>query len=207
MADIWPSTPDTSAADEPNPRVVGLDDEATADLMSALSSDTARDILAKLHEEPTTPSALTDRVDTSLQNVQYHLGNLHDADLVEVIDTVYSEKGREMNVYAPADRPLVMFASPERERPGLKSMLKRLLGGVSLLALASVVVQALLGDLPLPFGTGAGSADGGGPSTMSVESAGAASSATGLPPGLLFFLGGAAVLALGFLVWYVRRSR
>ncbi|MFB6096383.1 MAG: ArsR/SmtB family transcription factor, partial [Haloferacaceae archaeon] len=86
MAKLWPSTPDTSAAEESDPRILGIDDDDADDLLSALSSDTARRLLAELHEEPSTPSVLADRVGTSLQNTQYHLGNLREADLVEVID-------------------------------------------------------------------------------------------------------------------------
>jgi DNA-binding transcriptional ArsR family regulator len=213
MAELWPSTRDTSPADEADPRVVGLDDEDADELLSALSSGTARRVLSELHDDPATPSELADRVETSLQNVQYHLGNLDEAELVEVVDTVYSEKGREMKVYAPADRPLVMFASPERERTGLKATLMNFLGAVGVLGLASVVVQAVLGDLPLPFGmAGSGqptSGDGGGsgPSVMTAETTSAAEQAAGLPPGLLFFLGGAIVLSVTFAVWYYRTRR
>lgn len=213
MADILPSTPDTSAADESSPRVIGLEDEDADDLLSALSSETAREVLSELHEEPATPSSLADRVDTSLQNVQYHLSNLREADMIEVIDTIYSEKGREMNVYAPADRPLVMFASPERERPGLKDAILRLLGSVGLLAVGSVLVQAWAGDLsalwpfgqPMAGGADSGAGGSGGPGTMTAETVEAGGQAAGLPPGLLFFLGGALVLCVGFAVWYLRQ--
>jgi DNA-binding transcriptional ArsR family regulator len=163
MADLLPSRSDAGGPASDDPKVVGLDSDAADDLISALSSRTARRVLAELHEEPASPSALADRVDTSLQNVQYHIENLSDAEIIEVVDTVYSEKGREMQVYAPSDRALVVFAGREQETTGLKSALKSLLGGVGVLALASVVVDRLLGgptaDL---FGLGgAGGADSG----------------------------------------------
>ena len=134
MADLLPSRSDAPAAEEADPRVIGLDSEDADDLLSALSSDTAREVLATLHEEPDTPANVAERVDTSLQNAQYHLGNLEDAGLIEVADTVYSEKGREMNRYAPAGRPLVVFAGREEESQGLESALKNLLGAVGVLA-------------------------------------------------------------------------
>jgi DNA-binding transcriptional ArsR family regulator len=162
MADLLPSRSDAGGPASDDPKVVGLDSDAADDLISALSSRTARRVLAELHEDPASPSALADRVDTSLQNVQYHIENLSDADVIEVVDTVYSEKGREMKVYAPSDRALVVFAGTEQETTGLKAALKSLLGGVGVLALASVVVDRLLGgptaDL---FGLGAGGAEGG----------------------------------------------
>ena len=208
MADLLPSRPDATAAEEADPRVIGLDSEDADDLLSALSSDTAREVLATLHEEPDTPANVADRVDTSLQNAQYHLGNLEDAGLIEVTDTVYSEKGREMNRYAPADRPLVVFAGPEEESRGLQSALKNLLGAVGILGVASLLVQWYV-EGP-PFGAQTGGADaggsGGGMGTMSTEAAPtAADTAAGLPPGLLFFLGGLLVLAVVGVAWYVRR--
>jgi len=211
MADLLPSRPDTSAAEGTDPRVVGLDSEDADDLLSALSSDTAREVLATLHDEPDTPSGVADRVDTTLQNAQYHLGNLDDAELIEEIDTIYSEKGREMSVYAPADRPLVVFAGSGAESAGLEDALKSLLGAVGVLGLASLAVQWRFGDLPGFGATGgadAGGGDGGGVSTMSTETAGAAAEAgAALPPGLLFFLGGLLALAVVGAALYVRRHR
>jgi hypothetical protein len=125
---------------------------------------------------------------------------MREAGLVEVIDTIYSEKGREMKVYAPADRPLVMFAGGESasERGGLRDRLRSILGAVGALVGASAVVEYVLRDGPwLDFGlaasSGAGGAgDGGGGSVgvASTESTRAVEQATGLPPGLLFLCGG-----------------
>ena len=164
MARLLPSTPDLSAAEESAPRVIGIDGDEADDLLSAMSSGTARSLLSALHDEPATPSELAARVDTSLQNAQYHLGNLADAGMIEVIDTVYSEKGREMKVYAPADRPLVVVAGGEEQTRSLRSAVSRLLGSVLALALASVLVQTALRGFPLGFGmAGAGGADGAAP--------------------------------------------
>jgi len=209
MADLLPSRPDTAAAEEADPRVIGLDDEDADDLLSALSSETAREVLATLHDDPDTPARVAERVETSLQNAQYHLGNLEEAGLIEVADTVYSEKGREMNVYAPADRPLVVFAGGDAESDGLESALKRLLTAVGLLGVASLLVQWALDDLPGMARTGGtdGADGGGGMGTMSTEATTTAADAAGtaLPPGLLFFLGGLLALVVVAVAFYVRR--
>ncbi|SEO55044.1 Helix-turn-helix domain-containing protein [Halogranum amylolyticum] len=161
MADLLPSTSDVAGPGSDDPRVVGLDSDAADDLLSALSSRTARRILAELHEEPASPAALADRIESSLQNTQYHLERLEDAGLVEVGDTVYSEKGREMKVYVPADRALVVVAGREEETTGLKATLRRLLGGVGVLGVASLVVDRVLGG-PTTRLFATGGADGGG---------------------------------------------
>ena len=205
MARLLPSQsePDVDAS----PRVVGLEDEDADDLLSALSSATARRVLATLHDEPTNPAALADSVDTSLQNVQYHLERLESAGAVEVVDTVYSEKGREMKVYAPADRPLVVVAADDDETMGLSDALKRLLAGVGVVGLVSLIAQFAIEGFPFVGKTGG--ADGGYETqTESVQVAAdtaATTAASGPPPGLLVFLGGLTVLLLWFGIWFVRR--
>lgn len=131
-----------SEVDVRDTRVIGVDSDDADDLIGALSSDTARDILAELHKEEATPSELADRAETTVQNARYHLESLSDAGLVEVDGMRYSEKGREMDVYAPAD-PLVVFVGSEEESPGIREALKRFVGGISILAGASLLVEFL----------------------------------------------------------------
>jgi DNA-binding transcriptional ArsR family regulator len=191
MADLLPSS--TSADPDTDPKVVGLDSEDADEMMSALSSGTARAVLSELQDDPGSPSEVADRVDTSLQNAQYHLGNLEDAGVIEVIDTAYSEKGREMDVYAPANEPLVVFAGSEDEAGTLRSALGRLIGGVALLGALSLGVQFLLG----------GASGGGGDGQMGAMQNTGGGGGGGLPPGLLFFAGGAVVLVAALALWYV----
>jgi DNA-binding transcriptional ArsR family regulator len=157
---LLPSRPDAEPADDAGPRVVGVDDDAADDVLSALSSGTARRVLAALHDDPAPPSELADHVDTSLQNVQYHLEKLQAAGAIEVVETGYSEKGREMDIYAPADQPLVVYAGDTDGESTLRTALSRLLGALALLAVGSALVQSVFGELSI--GLGAGGADGGG---------------------------------------------
>jgi len=230
MVDILPSTPD--ADPDPDPRVLGVDSDEAGETLAALSSDTARGMLREFHDEPATPSGIADRLDLSLQNAQYHIGNLEDAGLIEPVDTVYSEKGREMTVYGPADAPLIVYAGTEDDTTGLKAALSRLIGAVAALGMMSILVQAYLGELSLPF-AGTGGADNyetganqtatqtpteteGGigiaqttstpepTATPFSETVRTAEDALALPPGLLFFLGGLAVLLGIGAVWWLK---
>ncbi len=204
-------------------RVVGIREDAADEVFEALSSSTAREILAALYEEPDTASSVAEDCDTSLQNATYHLEKLVDADLVEVADTWYSEQGREMKVYAPASESLVVFAADEASKPSLKERLMRVLGAVGVLGVASLVVQRLFGGRGAPTeyqttggdgGAAPATTDGGGVGIMNEQATetanatttvaeGAQSAAQGLPPGALFFAGGLLVLAIvvGY-VWY-----
>ena len=197
---LLPSKPDFVS--DAGPRVVGVDSEDADDLMSALSSGTARRLLAELHDEPAPPAELSNRVETTLQNTQYHLSNLEEAGAVEVVGTAYSEKGREMDVYAPADQPLVIFAGQEQQASGIRAALSRLLGGIGALLVGSLAIQQTFGDglgrlvgLGATGGAGgdAGGGDGAAPAsttateqatdtTLSGGGAGSEETATGTPP-------------------------
>lgn len=107
MSQLLPQEPDPEHTDQ-DPAVVGLDENESHAVFSVLSSDTAREILVALYDSPATQSELADRVDTSIQNVDYHVENLLAADLVSVVDEWYSEKGNEMDVFAPSSGPLVV---------------------------------------------------------------------------------------------------
>jgi DNA-binding transcriptional ArsR family regulator len=153
-----------SAAD---PRVVGVDSDDADSLIGALSSDTARDILACLDDEEGTPSEIAERLDTSIQNVRYHLDGLEDAGLVDVTDMRYSPKGREMNVYDVASGPVVVFPGRSGDAGRLRRALTDLLAGVAVVGAGAAVLQrawtALGGPTPAAApGAGAASGDSAG---------------------------------------------
>ncbi|SFR45747.1 MULTISPECIES: ArsR/SmtB family transcription factor [Halorubrum] len=234
MSRLLPSLPDATP-EEREPRVVGVDDDEADDLIAALGSETARAILSTLHERPATKSELADEVDTSLQNVQYHLSRLDEADLVDVVDTAYSEKGREMDVYAAADEPLVLFAGGSEESTGIKTALMRLLGGYGIIGLAAVAAQRLLAvgslggyrarsDAGAAGGAGGDGGAADGPTIASApnadsgaETADGAIELVGDPlaeyavslvePGLVFFVAAALVFTLAWAYWYRASNR
>ncbi|WP_247729217.1 ArsR/SmtB family transcription factor [Halovivax limisalsi] len=140
MARLFPLRSEAPSTDG-TPRVVDLDDEDADAVFGALSSTTARRIYATLDEDPGTPSDVADAIDSSIQNVRYHLEKLEDAGLVEVVDTWYSSRGNEMSVYATANGPLIV-TSDESRASQLKQAVSRYVGGVGVLAAASLFVQA-----------------------------------------------------------------
>jgi DNA-binding transcriptional ArsR family regulator len=132
MSTIFPLREKVSLDNSREPRLVDLEDDVADEVFQALSSGTTRQIFSALHETPQTASDLADVTDTSVQNAQYHLEKLVDADLVNVVDTWYSERGTEMKVYAPTDEALVLFAGNDK-RSSLQSLLKRVVGALAVL--------------------------------------------------------------------------
>lgn len=122
------------------PRVLDIRDAPADEVFDALSPETRRGIYRSLFTQPQTTSELADNLDMSIQNVQYHLEPLKTAGLVEAVDTIYSEKGNEMTVFAPANDPLVIVGN-EDHTAQLEDALPRILTGIGLLGIASLLVQ------------------------------------------------------------------
>ncbi len=125
------------------PRVLGLDNEAAEEAFETLTASTTRKVLSIIYEQPSTPTEIRDEIDTSLQNVHYHLGKLEDAGLIEPSGVGYSEKGTEMTVYAPANEAVVLFAGRKSDRLRLRDFLRRALGAVVVLAGVSTLFSFL----------------------------------------------------------------
>lgn len=209
MADPLPTEPDVEA-DPEEARVVGMSDEEAGDVLSVLSADTARAILGALYEEPGPANELADRTDTSIQNAQYHLENLAEAGLVEVADTAYSPKGREMDVYVPSDRAVVVV--PPQDSAGLG--LSELLSALVPLGVLAVLVEFLLGGPFAPDVSVFATTTGGGTESADVAAATTEAQAAAQPglveqlaasPGLAVFAGGLVALAVLAAVVTVRR--
>lgn len=209
MSGILPTRSETRIKPKEEPRVIEVDSRDAGDVFNALSSDMARKILAQLYEEPGTSSEIADRVDTSLQNVRYHIGKLEEAGLIETVDTWYSSKGKEMNVYAPSNGPVVLLADEASRKTRLKNALLQALGIFAVLGAASLAVQLVVER----YFTSAPDAPSGGAAIQSMDAAGGApeasvSSAEALlntvPPGVLFFAGGVFIVVISATWWYLR---
>jgi len=174
MSSIFPLRDNVSLDDEREPRLVEIDEDTADEVFEALSSQTTRKIFLELHSAPQTASDLADVTETSVQNVQYHLEKLLDADLVEVVDTWYSERGSEMKVYAPQDESLVLFAGRDKQR-SLRSLLSRVMGVLGVL----VPTSAAAGWITSRSDTGGLFGGSGGDGSPAAGGGGAASDGNG----------------------------
>ena len=85
-----------------------IEDEEAEEVLNAVASETAREILASVRETESAPAEISERLGTSTQNVRYHLDKLEAAGVVAVAGMKYSEKGREMSVYEVSESPPVV---------------------------------------------------------------------------------------------------
>jgi DNA-binding transcriptional ArsR family regulator len=181
------------------PLVLDIHEGSADEVFDALSTETRRRIYRGLFAEPQTTSELADSLDTSIQNVQYHLETLKSAGLVEAADTIYSPKGNEMAVFAPANDPIV-FVGSEEHATRLEASLPQILTGLGLIGIASLLVQ-WVGNQFITFSP----ESGGGLSPASPESSIShhgqpvrrlGEHAVVLEPGLVFFVGMLLVAAI-----------
>ncbi|MFC6862875.1 helix-turn-helix domain-containing protein [Halomicroarcula sp. GCM10025817] len=157
--------PEASTSQDGELEIVGVDEDVSA-VIDALSSETAREILNAVYDDPGTPSELADRLGMSIQKVSYHLEKLEEEELIAVAGTRYSEKGQEMKVYQPPDDPLVLFVGTRERKRSLRALARRLVPVVGILTAASVAVQVITEGVPFvgqsASGDGGEAASGGG---------------------------------------------
>jgi len=117
-------------------------DERAQKIGKAISSQTAGDILHILSQGPKTATDLTGLLSIPMGTLKYHIDNLLEAGLVEIAETRYSVKGREVKVYRLRDQ-LVIVA------PKVTSIRSILLKYASLFAIVILASLAMLAILPL----------------------------------------------------------
>lgn len=141
MSGLFPlEFPVSWSGDEP--LLADIDDDEAGEIINALSSETARTLLSRLYEEPAPASKLAEYTGTSIQNTRYHLEKLSGAGLIENVDTWYSERGREMAVYAPTREGVVLFAGRDKTQ-ALRTLLSRLLGAVGIIGVLFAAISII----------------------------------------------------------------
>ncbi|SDX78132.1 ArsR/SmtB family transcription factor [Halobellus clavatus] len=111
MASLLPTRQSVPSPASTRKEVV-VDGSESGTVLSVLSSQTARRILAALRDGPKPVSEIAPAAETSLQNARYHVERLCEAEFVEPVDTWYSKKGREMTVYGLRTTELVIRFDP-----------------------------------------------------------------------------------------------
>jgi DNA-binding transcriptional ArsR family regulator len=175
-------------------------DERAQKIGKAIASPTANEILHLLAEGPKTASELTELQHIPMGTLKYHIENLLEAGLIEITETRYSVKGREVKVYALRDQLLIVA-------PKVASIRSILLKYTSLFAIVIVASMAMLAFLPLlqnvplvAIPSATQNDDGGGGAGMLAEKAAATDAGRSIPssamPVLAFFMGGCLVLLI-----------
>ncbi len=117
--------------------------EESKKITQVISNDTARKIIELLADAPLSASDIAERLQTPLTTIVYNLENLESVGLIRVEKIKYSEKGREVKIYAPVRKPIVLV--PEKtDRKSITDILRKYVGVVQAAVFASSIIEFLL---------------------------------------------------------------
>ena len=120
--------------------VIQPGDERAQKIARAMASQTANAVIQTFGDGPLTSSEVARAMGIPITTATYHIENLLDAGLLEVMETRWSEKGREVKVYGLTNQVLII-APPVSD---LGSVLKKYATLFGIVVLASLGLWGLL---------------------------------------------------------------
>ena len=123
--------------------VLPLGDESKK-ITQVITNDTARHIMELLAEHSMSASDIAKHLDVPLTTIKYNLENLVDVGLAKIERIKYSEKGRQVKVYAPV-RKLIVLVPEKLGSVSITEVLKKYLGVILTAVFASGFIELLTG--------------------------------------------------------------
>jgi DNA-binding transcriptional ArsR family regulator len=114
--------------------------EESKKITQVISNDTARQIIELLADAPLSASDIAERLQAPLTTITYNLENLESVGLVKVERIKYSEKGREVKIYAPV-RKLIVVVPEKTDRKSVTDVLRKYMGVILAAVLASSLIE------------------------------------------------------------------
>ncbi|CAG0998826.1 hypothetical protein FLAV_02798 [Flavobacteriales bacterium] len=119
--------------------ILPLGDESKK-ITQVISNDTARQIIELLADAPLSASDIAQSLHAPLTTVAYNLENLESVGLIKVDKIKYSEKGREVRIYAPV-RKLIILVPEKTDRNSVGDILRKYLGVILAAVFASSIIE------------------------------------------------------------------
>ena len=114
--------------------------EESKKITQVISNDTARQIIELLADAPLSASDIAQSLHAPLTTVAYNLENLESVGLIKVDKIKYSEKGREVKIYAPV-RKLIILVPEKTDRNSVGDILRKYLGVILAAVFASSIIE------------------------------------------------------------------
>lgn len=114
--------------------------EESKKITQVISNDTARQIIELLADAPLSASDIAEHLQAPLTTITYNLENLESVGLIRVERIKYSEKGREVKIYAPVKK-LIVVVPEKTDRKSVADVLKKYLGVILAAVLASSFIE------------------------------------------------------------------
>ncbi|VVB88607.1 Helix-turn-helix domain protein [uncultured archaeon] len=116
--------------------------EESKKITQVISNDTARQIIELLADAPLSASDISERLSAPISTIVYNLENLESVGLIKVERIKYSEKGREVKIYAPV-RKLIVVVPEKTDKKSVAELLKKYLGVLLAAVFASGLIEFL----------------------------------------------------------------
>ncbi len=114
--------------------------EESKKITQVISNDTARQIIELLADAPLSASDIAERLHVPLTTIVYNLENLQNVGLIKVERIKYSEKGREVKIFAPV-RKLIVVVPERTDKKTVAELLRKYMGVLLAAVLASGVIE------------------------------------------------------------------
>lgn len=119
--------------------------EESKKITQVISNDTARQIIELLADAPLCASDIAHRLHAPLTTITYNLENLESVGLIKVEKIKYSEKGREVKIYAPV-RKLIILVPEKTDRKSVADIIRKYLGIILTALFASSLIEFFMGN-------------------------------------------------------------
>ena len=119
--------------------------EDSKKVAKALSNDTSMKILDLLAEKPMSATAIAEDLGLALTTVKYNLDTLIESDLIKVKETKWSKKGRQIKIYDPVQK-LIVVAPGKADKSSIMGMLQKYIGMITAAVFAAFGVEHLAGS-------------------------------------------------------------
>ncbi|MDP2216713.1 MAG: helix-turn-helix domain-containing protein [Methanolobus sp.] len=128
--------------------------EGSKKITQILSNDKAMRVLEILTDKPMSATDMAEKLSMPLTTIKYNLDALVEVDLIKVKQTKWSKKGREIKIYEPVQKFIVVApGSIQKDKSSVISMLKKYLGLVAGAAFAATGLEALARSRGFGIGT------------------------------------------------------
>ncbi|MBN2488995.1 MAG: winged helix-turn-helix transcriptional regulator [Methanosarcinaceae archaeon] len=118
--------------------------EDSKKITQTLSNDTSLKILELLAQKSLSATEIADELEIALTTVKYNLDALIECDLIKVKQTRWSQKGREIKIYEPVQKLIVVVPGRRNpDRSSIAGILRKYLGIVAAAVFASAGVEYL----------------------------------------------------------------
>ena len=88
--------------------LVNLEDTKSKELAQIISSDTARKILNILSDKPYSETDIAQKLNIPLTTVHYNIQHLLKAEVIEIKDFLWSEKGKKIQLYQLSNKLIII---------------------------------------------------------------------------------------------------